>query len=229
MRSCLLLALLILAAPAAAHDLWLARDGDTVVLRYGHRDGHGHGAGHGDLPAAAVAAVIARNADGALLSRARPDTVPARWPATPALCVVTTTGMWTKTPYGTENRPPRAGEAVVESWESWSTAKRLDAWHPRFAEAMGTGLEIVPVEDPLVLAAGDKLRLRVVLDGRPVEGAVVSYEGEVRGASDAAGRVNLRLRHGGETFVSASWQGPGNDVVDAVVHETSLVFAARER
>ena len=81
------------------------------------------------------------------------------------------------------------------------------------------------MEDPLALKEGDKARLLVTLRGEPLAGAVVAYDGRERGLSDAKGRINIRLKHGGLQFSQAGFTEPGDGLkCDEIVHAATLVF-----
>jgi nickel transport protein len=75
------------------------------------------------------------------------------------------------------------------------------------------------------VAEGDKLRVRVLRDGRPVAGATVTYDGKVRGTTGEDGGINLRLRHGGLQRIQAGLNEPHEGPqADEVTHTTTLSF-----
>jgi len=73
---------------------------------------------------------------------------------------------------------------------------------------LGDDLELVPEKNPLLLAPGDELPLRVLLRGQPLAGAKVAAWSRARfdlrtsGRTDAEGRVRLRLPAGGRWVVT---------------------------
>jgi nickel transport protein len=92
------------------------------------------------------------------------------------------------------------------------------------------GLEITAVNDPLSLHEGDKLRLLITFEGRPLEGAVVAYDGKPRGQSGPDGAVNVRIQHAGFQVVQASLSRPdASGKADEVVHTTNLNFELPEK
>ncbi|MCK7577697.1 MAG: hypothetical protein MZV65_19130 [Chromatiales bacterium] len=58
----------------------------------------------------------------------------------------------------------------------------------------------------------------------------VAYDGEPRGGTDADGRINIRLRHGGVQLISASFDEPLQDArADKAVRATVLQFQLAEQ
>ena len=71
---------------------------------------------------------------------------------------------------------------------------------------VGLKAEFVPASDPTLLRPGDSLIVQLLIDGKPVSGAAVtgvnSAGGDaVRGRTDNAGRVGLRLDRGGAWLI----------------------------
>jgi nickel transport protein len=173
-----------------------------------------------------VQGVLCVGADGreapAEVTRSYPVTVRG---ACAAVYALTSSGYWTKTVHGTRNVPRDAASAVVDSWLSFEGVKRLDGWGPSLAEPITQDLELVPLEDPLSLAPGDKLHLRATFRGQPRPGVVVAYDGKPRGESDAEGRVNIRLRERGLQLIRAGFSEALDwPKADRVVYATTLVF-----
>jgi nickel transport protein len=147
------------------------------------------------------------------------DEVPA------ATCVVFSSGYWSETPFGTKNLPKTEAKAPKRSWLSVETVKRIDIWNRSLSAPLTGDLEIVPLENPLVLEEGDKARLMVTLDRRPLAGVTVSYDGRERGATDEEGRINIKLRHPGLQFIQAGQSTPVDSLkCDEVVRTATFVF-----
>jgi hypothetical protein len=65
----------------------------------------------------------------------------------------------------------------------------------------------------------------VTWNGEARAGVTVAYDGEPRGVTDAAGAINIRLRHGGRQLISAGFDEPiESDEADSAVHATVLQF-----
>jgi len=213
-----------------AHELWLERDGQTRVLYYGHHSGAHEGAKRLPYPPQQVQQSHCLDSNNQALPVQLSPSYPVRIAADCALTTVRlSSGYWSKTPYGTHNLPKDQVQMAVQSWLSYESVKRLDAWHSGFAQAVTAGeLELLPLDNPLVVALDDKLRLRLVFQGQAVTGAVVTYAGKPRGATDAAGEINIRLKQPGLQQLEASHRLPGDGIkADEIVHTTSLVFELR--
>lgn len=215
-----LLSLFLLAFPARGHDLWLERESDDYVLRYGHR-----GADLLDYPPSWIQKAYRFDATGALAALPAAETSPYRIPAAGHGCYLgISSGIWTKTPYGTEPIGRSAAKMPLRSWRSMESVKRIDRWSPELAAPLTTELEITPLNNPFTLESGDKMRLLVTFAGKPIANVPVAYDGEVRGASGVDGRVNLRVRHGGLQMIQASYSNPApeNPDIDETIWTATL-------
>lgn len=218
--------LLVCLAPfASAHDLWIERNSGGYVLYNGHlHSGHG---GAKTIPYAPsfVQQASCFDTDGRVVERQAGGSPFRLEGACAVLLVTASSGYWSKTPFETINLPKSEVGQVVRSWRSVESVKRIDQWRERFAAPLGDALEIVPRENPLEASSGDKLHLFVSFNGEPVEGAVVSYDGHARGATDAKGMINIRLRHSGFQLVAASLTRPLNSSdADEEIHTAVLNF-----
>lgn len=226
MRLPLLLAVLAIAPPAFAHDLWLKKDGKRWTLYQGHR--HSAHAGAETLAYGSTFVTDARCLD--LRGGPRPLAVAGTSPWTAsgdcaALRIDVSSGYWSKTPWETKNQPKNEVPGALKSWLSTESLKRIDRWSPTFGQPLGSGLEVVPTTDPLALKAGDKLVVRVTLDGQPRAGVPVAYHGDTRGETDPDGRVAIRLRHPGVQLISASVELPLKDgKADVALQAATLQF-----
>jgi nickel transport protein len=221
--ACLLLAP---ALPAAAHDLWLEKEGGGHVLLQGHRSGAHAGAERVSYAPDFVQQALCADTQG----RTKPLVVAAGYPAKiqgdcAALLVAASSGYWTKTAWETRNAPKTSISGVLKSWRSEDSVKRIDRWSAALAQPLGRGLEISPVDDPFRLGVGDKLRLRVTLEGRPRADVPVAYDGATRGATGEDGTVVLKIRHGGLQMIAASLETPLEDgKADTLIRATTLNF-----
>lgn len=226
----LLLSGLLAAWPAVAHDLWVERQANRLVLQYGHeRSGHG-GVGLLAYSPAQVQRTACFDAQGRELAAVTSETYPVAMQPRTGDCAagwfLLSSGYWSKTPYGTKNLPrSEVTGAVLSSWLSVESVKRLDAWGPGLGRPLTRELELVPQQNPLLLRPGDKLGLAVYRDGQPAPGVTVAYFGHPRGVTGADGRVNLRLKDAGYQLLQASLELPlANGKADRAVHATALVF-----
>lgn len=230
--SCLLLlAPMCAPVPARAHDLWLKREGSEYVLRSGHLE-----ADHAGDNVVAYSPDILREAicvspDGQgqpirTVSRTQPIRLTADCAA---VYVLTSTGYWTKTPYGTTNVPKTQSRQPIKSWLSIEAVKRIDAWSPAMATPATRHFEVTPLADPLGIHTDHKLDVLITLDGKPVRGAAVAYGEETRAETDRDGKARIKIRHGGLQLIRASIALPsGSSEADETVHACTLVFELPE-
>jgi nickel transport protein len=220
-----LAALVALSVPATAraHDLWMERAGDALVLRYGHRGGEAlalersrvtsfrcveSGAGRERLPEAAFA-------ERAVTLSARCRAASAAWDG----------GFWSLTPDGEVNRPrPQVPEAV-KAWASRQYAKWVDARAGAGGAVVGDELEVVAGSDLAKVRQGDRVTVRVLFRGKPAPGAIVAIDHRPLGETDSAGEVRVRVRAGEvETLTATLRRKLEQPEAETEVLEASLTF-----
>lgn len=222
-----LLCTLLAAAPAlaAAHELWIEPVAGGFAVRQGHP-----GEALVPLDPARVAAVRCRAASG---PSSRPAATAAGAElrvaaACAAVSVAIDHGYFSLTPDGEVNRPRTAVAQSVRSWESRAFAKWVDARGPAAAEPLGDELELVPVTPLASLREGDKVTVRVLLRGAPVEGAVVAYGHRPLGETDRAGEARIRVRGAALHCLGATVRRPqAKPEAETLVLEASLCFGGR--
>lgn len=226
MRCLAVLLPLLAALPAAAHDLWLEKQGAGLILLQGHK--HSAHAGAETLPYEPGFVKTALCIDAAGTARALPPTGTAPWQATAdcaLLRIDVSSGYWTKTPWETKNVARTGLAGALKSWLSAESVKRIDRWTPAAAHPVGDGLEIVPLANPLLLRPDDKLTVRVTEHRQPKAGVPVAYGGDVRGATGDDGRIAIRIRHGGVQLLTASVETPlGDGKADLHIQSATLQF-----
>lgn len=230
MKRLAVLVLVLASATAQAHDLWIERAPGGLAVCYGHARSQHEGAALIDLSPESVLRIDCFQGDG---SRAEPalahDGRVLITGGCAAAFVLVSTGYWTKTPVGTKNVSKREASQPIRSWRSVESAKRIDAWGDPFSRPLTRDFEITVLEDPLTLRPGSKIRLLVTLDGSPVKGAAVTYDGETRGVTGQDGRVNLKIRRAGFQVIQAGISTPlGSDEADETVYTTNLNFEIGE-
>ena len=224
------LGIAVAAGHAHAHDLWLEREDGGFGLYYGHKHSDHGGATFVEYQVEWLRGALCFDAAGARIPFQSEEAYPYRMRGECAAAHVSiSSGYWTKTPYGTENLAKDEARMPVKSWLSRDSVKRIDHWTPSLARPLAEGLELTPIEDPLLLRKGEKLRLRVTFDGRPVEDADVAYDGKPRGRPGPDGGINIRLRHGGFQVIQASLtRSIDSEKADEVIHSTNLNFVLPE-
>ncbi len=223
-------AVLLTVSEVRAHEIWLEKHEDGLVLLYGHRDSTHGEADTIKYDPEEVLRVECHGIDGEggeiTLERAYPLVTPDTCGVT---YVLTSSGYWAKTPFGTRRLPKDEAKSPLESWFSYESVKRIDAWDGRFARPVTGDLELSPIKNPLGLSEGKKVRLLATIGGEPAAGIPVAYAGKTRGVTGSDGRVNIKLRHGGIQMIQASYSEPGDSVkADEIIHTTTLVFEIEE-
>ncbi len=216
----------LLCGRASAHDLWIERDGPKHTLVYGHeRSGH-EGAKSIEYRPESVKQATCLNGSGQDIKASRTTNFPVTLHGDcAATWFLMSSGYWSKTPYGTKNVAKNEASAVMDSWLSVEAVKRIDQWGAGLARAQTQALELTPMDNPLKLKPGDKLRLRAWYQGKPTPGVTVAYFGKPRGITDAEGHVNIRLANPGFQLIQASLEYPLNDGrADKTIHSSSLHF-----
>lgn len=109
--------------------------------------------------------------------------------------------------------------------------------------ALGLKIELVPLADPTALAAGSPLRVRLLLDGKPLPGALAGaiYAGAkaapdswpLTATTDARGEAEFLLEHRGPWLVRAVTMQrrdneSGPDAADWETYWASLTFRLRK-
>lgn len=217
---------LLAAPPAAAHDLWLEKEGGTLTLLQGHK--HSSHAGVETLPyePGFVQSALCVDATGTAKPLPPARTAPLKMAAEcGTLLVAVSSGYWTKTPWETKNAPKTGITGALKSWLSEESIKRIDKWTPASVLPVGDRLEIVPLANPLLLKPDDKLTVRVTENRKPKAGVSVAYGGDVRGATGEDGTIAIRIRHGGMQLITTSVEMPLADgKADLRIQAATLQF-----
>jgi nickel transport protein len=219
--------LALLGAPAAAHDYWIERDGGDYVLYQGHVYAAHKGEDRVPYDPAIVKRAACLRPEGDVVpaepQRAYPVRVSARCAA---VLIDASSGYWTQTLTETVQNRKTEVRGALRGWLSEESVKRIDAWTPRAAQPIADGFELVPLENPLALKPGDKLRVAATWRGQPRRGVAVAYGGDMRGVTGADGQANIRIRHGGVQTLAASIEEAVRDPnADKIVRGTILQFA----
>jgi nickel transport protein len=217
----------LLANASDAHDYWFESSGEDYLLHRGHRFSQHEGEKEVPFDPKIVTGSYCLRANDADPS---PAGVAGGYPLRvegPCVAVMVTadSGYWSQTLTGTKNQGKDELFGVLRSWQALESVKRVEAWTERLRAPLSTDLELVFTENPFAQAVGDKLRLRALLRGEPVQGVTVAYHGDPRGVTGSDGRVNLRIRHTGLQLIGASLDEPlHSKKADKRVRSTILMF-----
>lgn len=226
MKTTPFLLLALIPALSFGHDLWIDRSGSLHSLSYGHeRSGH-EGVKRLEYKPETVQQAQCLDIGGQEVRTEQGKQYPVTLKGDCAASwFLLSSGYWSKTPYGTKNLPKTEAGAVMDSWRSVESIKRMDRWGAALARPMTQALELVPNDNPLILKTGDKLRLRAFYQGRPAANVTVAYFGKPRGISGTDGAVNIRLSEPGFQLIQASLETPLDDgKADKTIHSSALQF-----
>lgn len=223
---------LSLPALAGAHGAWVAeRWGELGVV-------YGHGAGDDPYDPARITEALAIAEDGKAAPVAvdrkekhailKPEGEPA------AIALTFDNGYWTEKADGKWVNEPK--DKVADAKETGHYIKNsLSLLHvhdalPAFPKQ---DLQIVPLDNPVGRKAGDPIRLRLLYDGKPLAGAVVTLD-YVNQASlksdptDADGEVVVTIRNDGLNVLAADHSVPleNDPKADKVGYTATLSFVA---
>jgi nickel transport protein len=229
MKSSFLLCLSLFPALASSHDLWIDRSGPLHTLAYGHeRSGH-DGVKQLEYKPETVKQAICFNSAG---QEQRTEQV-RNYPATmksdcAASWFLLSSGYWSKTPYGTKNLPKGEAGAVIDSWLSVESIKRIDRWSEALVTPLTKELELVALDNPATLKNGAKLHLRAYFQSKPAANVTVAYFGKPRGVTGTDGTMNIRLNEAGFQLIQASLElpiiGANASKADKTIHSSALQF-----
>jgi len=213
-----------MAWQANAHDFWLERQNGTFLLGYGH-----HGGESLPLVADKVRTLSCRKSKGKTENLRSAAVASAKELRLKASCAILSAfmdgGYYSLTPDGEKNLPKNKVPDAVKSWRSKQFAKWVDVHSPLAGLALGDEFEIVPVTDLAKVKAGDKATFRVLLAGKPLEGAVLAMNHKPLGETDEDGEVRVKIRSDTVESVSVSFRRSIRSAeADSEVFEASLTF-----
>jgi nickel transport protein len=226
-----LLLLLSITPLALAHDTWIEkRNGELLVLR-------GHAGEVEAYDPALVKEATARDAKGqvvevkivknrenaALSTKGNPAIVAALYDS----------GYWLKTTDGWKKATKREGQGkytIVESLKGKQWCKNFLTATDESLKPVGQRFEVVPGKDPMSARVGDKLPIKVIFDGKPVEGATITTGGghgqDMKDPlkTDKEGMASVAIQKSGVQMVKASYSVPIKDDPDSdVLHVASTI------
>ena len=239
MKKMLLACLIVLAtAPlAAGHDLWLEPANNGLLLKYGH------GEKLDPCEPEKVKDVKAVDCGGKSLTlkkekqgKATSLVFPGARPATVTLFFddgyfVQTTDGWKN---GMKKREAEGKYTILQSLKSRMYAKAILDSCAKSSTPVGMPFEIVPEKDPTAMKEGEEFAIRVLKDGKPFEGAgityrEITYKSPKSPKTDKEGRARITIGKPGLHTVNAWIKKPIKDDPDAdtLFMTTSVSFVTK--
>ncbi len=226
----LLLALtLFFASDLYAHDKWVSKDADGLVVKYGHEGKidpynpkYVKGAKAYDASGKEIPVTIKPQKTRVIL-------VPVQDPA--LVAIIYDSGAWVKTPSGWKNVSKREAKDVIQSDKGDTHSKNLWQWNDRFSKPLGGKMELVPLKNPLLLKVGDTLLFQVLYDGKPLAGATVGAEGVGKDEmkTDPNGRAEVVIKKSGLNVVKATRKTltPNDPDADVLLETANITFEVK--
>lgn len=220
-------------SPVFAHDIWVEKKDGKFLVLYGHADKNKFESIEPakikevkgfDKNGKDVTVKIEQDKDSLSIS-------PAKEVA--AIELFFDGGYWVKTTEGYKNISKREAKEYIESMQSIKYSKTLFTWNRTFSEPFGMRFEIVPLKNPFDVKKGKLLPIKVLFEGKPLEGAaikVVVYGKETATelTTNKEGTANITIEKGIQ-IVSARHKIPMKDNPDAdnLSLGTALTFEAK--
>jgi len=210
--------LLALGTHLLAHTLWID---DTYAVHQGHMQDNHLNADESKVDKKEI--VTTHCLKNSSISKKQYDTLSKQ--GCSVVFVQLQSHYYTKTPYGTKKIPKNKAKMPLKSWLSIESVKRMysDEKNP-----FNKGLEVLLRNNLSEIAVGDKARLSIYFDGKPLKGAVVANGHKTIGVSDDEGFVNVKIRNKGLQNLKASYTLKGDGVkCDEIIHTTTLNFEVK--
>ncbi|MCJ8053251.1 DUF4198 domain-containing protein [Shinella curvata] len=225
---------LVLSLPltAGAHGAWVAERWGNLGVVYGH------GAGDDPYDPARITQALAISEEGAATpveidkrekhAILKPEGEPA------AILLTFDNGYWTEKTDGkwVNEAKDKVADAKAAGHYIKNSLSLLHA-HGALPAFPKQDLQIVPLDNPIGRKAGDPIRLRVLHDGKPLAGAVVTLD-YVNQASlkseptDADGEVVVAIRNDGLNVLAVDHSVPleNDQKADQIGYTATLSFVA---
>ena len=224
-----------LAGEASAHSMWLAEKDGALQIQYGHEN---------DLDPykpERVGGIRAFAADGRELKpqvRSSGSIVSVDAGEAAMVSAAYDNKAWTKSASKGWVNLPRAD--VPDGSQSGLSQKFTKTYlKPArdFGKPLGQALELIPLSDPASLKTGDRLKVRVLLDGKPLAGVKVAtnmfdYSDKAEKAvTDAEGAVVVTVpgRQMAGVEIEHFAKTAGNSEIDGIWYTASITFRVSGR
>lgn len=203
---CSMGAMLTLALPAAAHDVWLEPGANGYELVYGH-PGELESYDSEKLKKVVGYDGAGKSAEGqADTSGHRAQVqVPAQ---AGMVTVFFDNGFWTSVPDGYANLPKKWFKSYDKAMHSLKYNKNIFGWSDQYKQPVGLDFELVPLANPLDKNTA-QLPVQVLYKGKPVGGVKIEVHGQKTDyTTDAQGQAVVPLSAQGLQYIAASYKVP---------------------
>ncbi|MEW6001170.1 MAG: DUF4198 domain-containing protein [Nitrospirota bacterium] len=205
--------------PVFAHDIWVEKQDGKLIILYGHVDKNKFES----IEPAKIKEVkgfdkngkdmrvkIEQNKDSLSIS-------PAKEVA--AIELFFDGGYWVKTTEGYKNISKREAKEYIESMHSIKYGKSLFSWNRKFVEPFGMRFEIIPLKNPFEIKKGKVLPIKVLFEGKPLEGASIKLSGYGKETTELVtnknGTADIVIEKAGIQIITARHKIPLKDNPDA--------------
>jgi len=203
---------------ASAHHLWVEKEGDRFTIAWGHPPKID------PYEPNRVKEIKAFDKKGKAVKFERIDEKDKAYLYTKAdismIILSFEGGYLVSTPDGkkrlTKREARKAGLQVIDSFYSSQFSKSLFGYTDLLTKPAGMKFEIVPLKNPLTLKANELLSVKVLFDGKPIEGVTVEVGNHKdAGKTDEKGTANIKIEGPGFNVIIAKYRIPTKDNPDA--------------
>ncbi|MEJ5172293.1 MAG: DUF4198 domain-containing protein [Hydrogenothermaceae bacterium] len=222
----LFLYLFLFVSISFAHELWIEENENGYILLYGHLKpqlGEDKFVKYSPENVLDVRCFDSQGKDKSVkVERVYPLKIVGKCDI---LYILFSTGYWTKTPFGLKNLPKDRVDMPIESWQSFESVKRLNSF---IDTPLTDNLEITPLQNPFSLKVGEKLTVLVTYGKKPLRDVIVSYDGKPIGTTDDDGKINIRIKHTNQQYISTSYKVRSDGVkADSIIYTATLNFEVK--
>ena len=218
---------LLFVPPALAHSIWLEEEGKDLTIKYGHVEKEFEG--YDPEKVETVTAYDQQRNSITTNLIAQDEKMILAMEKTPSLVAVTfDNGYWVETEEGWQNTSKQEVDSYINSSHTYKYTKALYNWSSAFTQSVGLTLEIVPLNNPFTLSAGEDLRVQVLYEKDPVSGLKLTYngsEGEMIETNDN-GIATIPVKESGLHYLEANYRYTveNNPKADEIAHSSTLTF-----
>jgi len=225
----MLLSIFLFSQSALAHHAWVEKEAEGYIIAWGHppKKGAYDPANVQDIKAFGLKGeeVVFKRID-------EKERVSLSSNASISMISLSLKGSYlVTTPDGkkrlTKQEALKAGLQVSDSFYSAQTAKSLFAYSPAASKPVGMKIEIIPLKNPFILKQNEALPIRVLFDGKPIEGASIQIgDHKDVGKTDKNGEYSVQMMGKGMQVVLAQHKVSTKDSPDAdyISYMTALTF-----